>query len=306
MLAFPRTWLGALHLTIDGSAVLDEEVLVGEAVLPRALAREDRSGGAGETRAGQCLCRDGAARGPGPTPVTRRQHAAIYRSFGEWLRGRLGRPPVVSDLDGDAIAAYAQPPRDPRQSRRPTHCLGHRLRPPLNGQEARREIGSDDVDGSVRVPRHRRGQPRPAPTSVRESLARAGPPLTGGQERFRPACASSATAGCAPPSSAALRPRPALPAHRRLYVRGEGEHPNARSRSSRRRSGRLEGVACSASARPRPRRFARRTTVVRAVGQHHRVERGSAQSADLDDADACAGPLMSSVGGRRPSTSPRR
>src|SRR4051794_18051806 len=42
------------------------------------------------------------------TPSTRRQYAAIYRSFGDWLREQLGRPPTVADLDADAIAAYAR------------------------------------------------------------------------------------------------------------------------------------------------------------------------------------------------------
>ena len=46
------------------------------------------------------------------TPSTRRQYAAIYRSFGDWLRAELGRPPVVGDLDAivaldRAIAAAA-------------------------------------------------------------------------------------------------------------------------------------------------------------------------------------------------------
>src|SRR4051794_30105946 len=42
------------------------------------------------------------------TPSTRRQYAAIYRSFADWLREQLGRPPTVADLDADAIAAYAR------------------------------------------------------------------------------------------------------------------------------------------------------------------------------------------------------
>ena len=45
------------------------------------------------------------------TPSTRRQYAAIYRSFGDWP-GRVGRPPVVGDLDAivaldRAVAAAA-------------------------------------------------------------------------------------------------------------------------------------------------------------------------------------------------------
>jgi hypothetical protein len=38
-------------------------------------------------------------------PTTRRQYGAIFRAFGDWLAGELGRPPVVGDLDADVIAA---------------------------------------------------------------------------------------------------------------------------------------------------------------------------------------------------------
>jgi len=39
---------------------------------------------------------------------TRRQYASIFRAFGDWLASELGRPPVVGDLDTDAIAAYGR------------------------------------------------------------------------------------------------------------------------------------------------------------------------------------------------------
>src|SRR5450755_1878752 len=39
---------------------------------------------------------------------TRRQYASIFRAFGDWLSGELSRPPVVGDLDTDAIAAYGR------------------------------------------------------------------------------------------------------------------------------------------------------------------------------------------------------
>jgi hypothetical protein len=42
------------------------------------------------------------------TSSTRRQYASIFRAFGDWLEGQLGRPPVVGDLDTDAIATYAR------------------------------------------------------------------------------------------------------------------------------------------------------------------------------------------------------
>src|SRR5512135_2718192 len=37
---------------------------------------------------------------------TRRQYGAIFRAFGDWLAGELGRPPLVGDVDADVIAAY--------------------------------------------------------------------------------------------------------------------------------------------------------------------------------------------------------
>lgn len=46
------------------------------------------------------------------SPATRRQYASIYRTFGDWLRGQLARPPVTSDLTGDAIAAFGRPGRE--------------------------------------------------------------------------------------------------------------------------------------------------------------------------------------------------
>jgi hypothetical protein len=39
---------------------------------------------------------------------TRRQYASIFCAFGDWLAGELGRPPLVSDLDTDTIAAYGR------------------------------------------------------------------------------------------------------------------------------------------------------------------------------------------------------
>ncbi len=46
--------------------------------------------------------------GRGASPATRRQYASIHRAFGDWLMGELGRPPLVGDMDADAIAAYSR------------------------------------------------------------------------------------------------------------------------------------------------------------------------------------------------------
>jgi hypothetical protein len=51
---------------------------------------------------------------------TRRQYGAIFRAFGDWVAGEVGRPPMVGDLDADVIAAYGRhlATAGPRQSRR--------------------------------------------------------------------------------------------------------------------------------------------------------------------------------------------
>ena len=116
-----------LQLTLDGRAVPHEEVVaeallepaaavvataelidgldVGEEAdaleldlaLARVGAREENLFLAGERLAARAA-----------SPATRKQYASIYRSFGDWLRGELDRPPVTSDLTGDAIAAFGR------------------------------------------------------------------------------------------------------------------------------------------------------------------------------------------------------
>ena len=60
---------------------------------------------------------------------TRRQYGAIFRAFGDWLAGELGRPPVVGDLDADVIAAYGRHLATSggrgggRRRRRPCACI---------------------------------------------------------------------------------------------------------------------------------------------------------------------------------------
>jgi hypothetical protein len=100
-----------LQLTSDGQVVPRAEVLAdGDLELvARAPAREEESAGMGEgleQRNLFAVAEQLAARAA--TPSTRRQYAAIYRSFGDWLRGELRQPPVVSDLNGDLTAAYAR------------------------------------------------------------------------------------------------------------------------------------------------------------------------------------------------------
>jgi len=85
--------------------VLEQELEVGEAeqvlelelALAPAGAREENLYLAGERLAARAA-----------SPATRRQYASIYRTFGDWLRAELDRPPVTSDLTGDAIAAFGR------------------------------------------------------------------------------------------------------------------------------------------------------------------------------------------------------
>ena len=57
-------------------------------------------GGAEPVRRGRIAARAASA-------STRRQYSSIFRAFGDWLCSELGRPPLVADLDTDAIAQPA-------------------------------------------------------------------------------------------------------------------------------------------------------------------------------------------------------
>src|SRR4051812_21661800 len=106
----PRVGAGSeLNLTFGGHVVPRVDGLVGRdgEGVPRAPAPSRRPGGEGfERRNPFVVAEQRAARAA--TASTRRQYAAIYRSFGDWLRSELARPRVVGDLDGDVIAAYAR------------------------------------------------------------------------------------------------------------------------------------------------------------------------------------------------------
>lgn len=88
------------------------------------------------------------------SPGTRRLYAAIYRTFADWLREQLGRPPVVGDLDADVIASYM---RHLQES-------GGRRGGPAAPATARvyislvralaRQLGREDAIADVRAPNH--------------------------------------------------------------------------------------------------------------------------------------------------------
>src|SRR4051812_40814646 len=106
------------------------------------------------------------------TPSTRRQYAAIYRSFGDWLREQLGRPPTVADIDADAIAAYARfleiaGGRDGGPATPATRCIYLSMVRALA-----RELGRHDVAADVKVPRHKAGPPETLTEVEYENLLR--------------------------------------------------------------------------------------------------------------------------------------
>jgi hypothetical protein len=90
---------------------------------------------------------------------TRRQYSAIFRAFGEWLGGELGRPPMVRDIDADVIAAFG---------RHLAAAGGRRGGPaaPATGRvylsmvrALARQLGLEETVEAVRVPRHEPGPP---------------------------------------------------------------------------------------------------------------------------------------------------
>jgi integrase len=90
---------------------------------------------------------------------TRRQYASIFRAFGDWLAGELGRPPVVGDLDTDAIAAYARHlARAGGRGGRPAAPATTRVYLSMIRALAH-DLGREDQVQGVGVPRHEPGPP---------------------------------------------------------------------------------------------------------------------------------------------------
>jgi integrase len=91
---------------------------------------------------------------------TRRQYASIFRAFGDWLAGELGRPPVVGDLDTDTVAAYARhlARAGGRRGGRPAAPATTRVYLSMVRALAH-DLGREDQVQGVRVPRHEPGPP---------------------------------------------------------------------------------------------------------------------------------------------------
>ena len=121
------------------------------------------------------------------SPSTRRQYAAIFRAFGDWLAGELGRPPLVGDLDTATIAAFG----------RHLAVAGGRCGRPAAPATSRvylsmiralaRALGREDQIEGVRVPRHEPGPPETlTDTDYAKPAARPRSPDAGRQTRLRP------------------------------------------------------------------------------------------------------------------------
>jgi len=89
---------------------------------------------------------------------TRRQYAAIFRAFGDWLAGERGRPPMVRDLDADVIAAYGRHLSDGGGRGRPAAPATVRVYLSMIRAVAR-ALGLEEAVDGVRVPRHEPGPP---------------------------------------------------------------------------------------------------------------------------------------------------
>ena len=90
---------------------------------------------------------------------TRRQYGAIFRAFGDWLAGELGRPPLVGDLDADVMAAYGRHLAvSGGRGGRPAAPATVRVYLSMIRALAR-DLGLEEAAGEVRVPRHEPGPP---------------------------------------------------------------------------------------------------------------------------------------------------
>jgi len=161
------------------------------------------------------------------SPSTRRQYGAIFRAFGDWLAGELGRPPVVGDLDANVIAAYG----------RHLAASGGRGGRPAAPATARvylsmirafaRDLGLEDTVAAVRVPRHEPGPPETLTDTDYANLLRVPDRRTTAGKRDYALLRVLGDCGLRSAERRGLRARDlrrprANARHHRLYVRGKG------------------------------------------------------------------------------------
>jgi integrase/recombinase XerD len=158
---------------------------------------------------------------------TRRQYAAIFRAFGDWLAGELGRSPRVGDLDADVIAAYG---------RHLATCGGRGGRPAAPATvrvylsmiwALARDLGLEEAVVGVRVPRHQPGPPETVTDTDYANLLRVPDRRTIAGRRDYALLRVLGDCGLRSAELRGLRARDlrrprANARHHRLYVRGKG------------------------------------------------------------------------------------
>jgi len=158
---------------------------------------------------------------------TRRQYGAIFRAFGDWLAGELGRPPLVGDLDADVIAAYGRHLAE-RGGRGGGPAAPATVRVYLSMVRALAcQLGLAEMAIDVRVPRHEPGPPETLTDTDYANLLRVPDRRTMAGKRDYAVLRVLGDCGLRSAELRGLRARDlrrprANARHRRLYVRGEG------------------------------------------------------------------------------------
>jgi hypothetical protein len=89
---------------------------------------------------------------------TRRQYASIFRAFGDWLGGELGRPARGRGSGHGRDRRLRAPPRERRRPRASCRA-GHHARVSTMIRALAHDLGREDQVQGVRVPRHEPGPP---------------------------------------------------------------------------------------------------------------------------------------------------
>src|SRR5450755_781272 len=186
---------------------------------------------------------------------TRRQYASIFRAFGDWLSGELSRPPVVGDLDTDAIAAYGRHlATSGGRGGRPAAPATTRVYLSMIRALAR-DLGREDEVEGVRVPRHEPGPPETLTDTDYANLVRVPDRRTLAGKRDYALLRVLGDCGLRSAELRGLRARdlrrPRSNArHYRLFVRGK-RRARARGAGALGRAAGARGVGQDPSARPR-------------------------------------------------------
>ncbi len=216
-----------LQLTIDGGAVRHAEVLAGELVPGAASAgaavvlEEPDAEAVNFFAVAELIAARAAA------PSTRRQYAAIFRSFGDWVAREAGRPPTVSDLGPDVIAAWGRHlERRGGRGGGPAAPATRRIYLSMVRSLAR-ELHGVELAAHIKLPAHRPGPPETLTESDYLNLLRVPDRRTQHGKRDYALLRLLGDCGLRSAELRGLeardvrRPR-ANARHQRLYVRGKG------------------------------------------------------------------------------------